>query len=103
MRGFLKADPTRLPQWRKLMDENTPGQVPPGAPVFIAQGTADTTVAPAITRRFAEKLCHEGVAVTFLSFPGSSRVFIARDSSFDAVTWISHRFAGMTAASNCSH
>ncbi len=103
MQGFLKADPTRIPQWRELMDRNTPGQVPPGAPVFIAQGTADATVPPNVTRQFAEHLCKEGAAVTFRTYPGTSHIFIARDSSFDAVTWISHRFAGMPAASNCSH
>lgn len=102
MRGFLKSDPTRIPEWRKLMDDNTPGQTAVGAPVFIAQGTADTTVPPPVTRRFAEHLCRAGATVTFRTYPGTSHVFIARDSSFDAVTWISHRFAGQAASSNCS-
>jgi acetyl esterase/lipase len=102
MRDFLKTDPTRLPQWRMLMDVNTPGQVPAGAPVFIAQGTADTTVPPPITRKYAEQLCKEKEAVTFRLFPGTSHVFIARDSSFSAVEWISDRFAGRPAPNNCS-
>lgn len=101
MRGFLKSDPTLLPAWRTLMDQNTPGQVPAGAPVFIAQGTADTTVKPAITRKFAEHLCKSGSAVRFVSLPGVSHIYAARDSSFAAVTWMADRFAGRTAPSNC--
>jgi acetyl esterase/lipase len=100
MRTFLETDPSRIPAWRAIMDLNTPGQAPAGAPVFIAQGTADTTVPPRITRRFAEHLCKEGVALTYRSF-GSSHIYIARDSSLAAVTWMAHRFAGQPAASNC--
>jgi fermentation-respiration switch protein FrsA (DUF1100 family) len=37
-RIFLKVDPTTLPVWREIMERNTPGQAPAGAPVFIAQG-----------------------------------------------------------------
>ena len=43
---FLKADPTETEPWRGVMLRNTPGQAPAGAPVLIAQGTADTTVRP---------------------------------------------------------
>ena len=48
------------------MQRNTPGQAPAGAPVFIAQGTADTTVRPDITKHFAEALCPQGVRVSFV-------------------------------------
>jgi hypothetical protein len=57
---FLKADPTETEPWRGIMLKNTRGQVPAGAPVFIAQGTADTTVRPEITKRFAVALCRQG-------------------------------------------
>jgi pimeloyl-ACP methyl ester carboxylesterase len=45
-RIFLKVDPTTLPVWRAIMERNTPGQAPAGAPVFIAQGTGDVRVRP---------------------------------------------------------
>jgi hypothetical protein len=48
---FLKADPTEIEPWKFIMQRNTPGQSPAGAPVFIAQGSADTAVRPEITRR----------------------------------------------------
>jgi hypothetical protein len=54
---FLKADPTETQPWRGIMQKNTPGQAAAGAPVFLAQGTADTTVHPEITKKFGEALC----------------------------------------------
>ena len=46
---FLKADPAKTEPWRSIMLRNSPGKKPAGAPVFLAQGTADTTVHPYIT------------------------------------------------------
>jgi len=57
---FLKADPTEVEPWRGIMLRNTPGQAGAGAPVFLAQGTADTTVRPEITKQFGEALCKQG-------------------------------------------
>ena len=59
-REFLKADPTTLPAWRELMVRNSPGKAPRGVPVFLAQGTGDKTVDPALTVRFAKELCAGG-------------------------------------------
>lgn len=100
-RGFLKADPTALPRWRALMDENTTGQRPQPAPVFIAQGTADTTVPPWITRRFRADLCRQGASVTYVEYSGVTHAFIARDSAYDAVSWMQDRFQKKPPRSNC--
>ena len=59
---FIKIDPSEVEPWKGIMLRNSPGQAPAGAPVFIAQGTADTTVHPEITKRFGEALCAQGVA-----------------------------------------
>lgn len=47
---FLKVNPSKTEPWKGIMLRHTPGQGPAGAPVFIAQGTADTTVNPEITK-----------------------------------------------------
>jgi acetyl esterase/lipase len=67
---FLKADPTEIEPWREIMLRNTPGQTSAGAPVFIAQGTADTTVRPEITKQFGEALCKQGTRVEFILLNG---------------------------------
>ena len=98
---FLKVDPAKTVPWKSIMLRNTPGQAPAGAPVFIAQGTADTTVEPAITKRFAEALCAQGVRVSFVPLPGVTHTFAARDSANAALNWMTERFRGAPAPSSC--
>jgi acetyl esterase/lipase len=98
---FLKADPTETEPWRSIMLRNSPGQAPAGAPVFIAQGTADTTVIPDITKKFGLALCKQGARVTFIWLKGVSHTFAARDSARQTLAWIGDRFRGMAAPSSC--
>ena len=93
---FLKVDPSKVEPWKGIMERNSPGQAPAGAPVFIAQGTADTTVRPAITKRFGEALCAQGVRVSFVELPGVTHTFAARDSAAAAINWMTDRFRGAT-------
>lgn len=98
---FLKVNPAQAEPWKGIMLHNSPGQAPAGAPVFIAQGTADTTVNPAITKRFGEALCAQGVRVSFIELPGVTHTFAARDSAEAALNWMTDRFRGAPAPSSC--
>ncbi|MGH6866795.1 MAG: alpha/beta fold hydrolase [Methyloceanibacter sp.] len=98
---FLKADPTRTEPWRSIMLRNTPGQAPAGAPVFIAQGTADTLVRPPITKQFGEALCRQGAKVMLVDFKGVSHTFAAKASVNTALKWMDDRFRGVPAPSVC--
>jgi dipeptidyl aminopeptidase/acylaminoacyl peptidase len=83
------------------MEKNTPGRAPAGAPLFIAQGTADTTVRPEITKQFGEALCKQGTRVHFILLNGVGHTFAARDSATEALRWMDERFSGVPAPSNC--
>ena len=83
------------------MLRNTPGQAPAGAPVFLAQGTADTTVLPEITKQFGDTLCKQGAQVHFVELPGVFHTFAARDSVQAALAWMDDRFRGAPAPSSC--
>ena len=98
---FFKSDPSETEPWKGLMMRNSPGQASAGAPVFIAQGTADTTVEPQVTKRFAEALCKQGVRVSFVELPGVSHIFAARDSAPTTISWMNDRFRGAPAPSSC--
>ena len=98
---FLKIDPSKTEPWRGIMVHNSPGKARAGAPVFIAQGTADTTVDPQVTKRFAKALCAKGERVTFVELPGVSHIFVARDSAPTAIKWINDRFKGAPSPSSC--
>ncbi len=101
-RDFLKADPTTLPAWRDVMERNTPGKAPAGAPLFIAQGTADVTVKPNITLRYAKHLCAAGTPVVVKLLKGVSHSSIGEKSAHKAVDWMTDRFAGRPAPSDCA-
>ena len=98
---LFKTDPTETNPWKGIMVRNSPGQARAGAPVFIAQGSADTTVDPQVTKRFAKALCAKGERVTFVELPGVSHIFIARDTAPTAIKWMGDRFRGAQAPSSC--
>jgi acetyl esterase/lipase len=98
---FLKADPVTTEPWKEAISANTPGQSPPGAPVFIAQGSADTLVDPPVTTDFASRLCRHGAAVRFFEVPDATHTIIAMASAQATVAWIADRFAGKPAPTNC--
>lgn len=100
-RAFLKVDPLTDPKFTPIIADNTPGPLPGGMPVFIAQGTSDTTVRPEITKQYVGELCKGGAHVLFKIMPGVSHVTVALDSAYDAVEWMAQRFAGQTAPNQC--
>jgi dienelactone hydrolase len=48
--------------------------------VFLAQGTADTTVPPQITKKFGQALCKQCTRVSFILLNGVSHTFAAKSS-----------------------
>jgi acetyl esterase/lipase len=100
---FLKADPTRTEPWRSIIARNTPGGAPAGTAVFIAQGTADNEVPPAVSERYAARLCRRGTPVQYVKLPGIVHNAAARASAPEAVAWLEQRFAGARAPSNCAN
>jgi acetyl esterase/lipase len=91
-----KAEP-----WSSIMQRNSPGKKPAGAPVFLAQGTADTIVRPYITKQFGEALCKQGAKVMFVEMPGVTHTFAAKKSVSAALTWMGERFRGAPPPSSC--
>lgn len=90
---FLSVpDVTRIDPWQSLMNENTPGVLPNRLPVFLAQGTSDTTVRPSVTESYMRSLCKAGSAVRMMVLPDVGYAFIGRDSADAAVDWMTDRF-----------
>jgi alpha-beta hydrolase superfamily lysophospholipase len=87
--------------WRSLAMHNTPGTLSPQIPLFLAQGTTDNIVRPEVTRAYAQQQCKAGSKVTMMWVPGVGHGLVARDSANAAVGWMTDRFAGRTAPSDC--
>ncbi|MEV7989477.1 lipase family protein [Micromonospora sp. NPDC085948] len=62
------------------------------APVYIAQGAADTTVIPAMTQRTAQELAAARTDVTFTLYPGADHDGVLRAALPDLLTWTADRF-----------
>jgi acetyl esterase/lipase len=98
---FLKANPAKTEPWRSIMLKNTPGKKPAGAPVFLAQGTADTVVRPYITKQFGKALCKQGAKVMLVEMPGVTHTFAAKESVTAALKWMDNRFRGAPPPNSC--
>lgn len=99
--GFLAVDVTRAQPWQRIMSENTPRALPAGVPVFLAQGTADRVVRPAVTAEYMRILCANGSAVAFLPVPGGNHDASAEYGAGPAAAWIAGRFVGAPPPNNC--
>jgi acetyl esterase/lipase len=99
---FLSVDdPTRIEPWLGLLAQNTVGPTPPAMPVFIAQGMMDDTVVPSVTLAYQKRLCANGSLVSLTRLPEVGHGTVAMKSAGDAVAWMSDRFAGLPAPSDC--
>ena len=99
---YLAHPPRVTPPWPPLFTANSPGHAPPGAPLLIVQGAADTTVKPKYTHAFVAKLCHRHVILDYVEKPGVGHVFIGYKSAKLAAAWIAARFAGVPPPDTCS-
>lgn len=88
--------------WRSLAQRNAPGALPPHIPVFLAQGTSDQLVQPAVTLDYVRKLCQGGSKVHLMMMDGVGHGLAAHDSANAAVAWMADRFAGYDAPNDCA-
>jgi len=101
-RDFIHGDLTEAEPWRTLLQRNTPDAKAAGAPLFIAQGSADPVVRPEVTRDFAEAACRSGHSVQFLVGKGLDHMRILSRATSSAVQWISDRFTRSPAPTDCA-
>jgi acetyl esterase/lipase len=87
--------------WHDVLVQNEPAPLPPSIPVFLAQGSADLLVRPAVTHAYMNQLCKGGSKVRMILLPGVGHGFAAHDSAAAAVRWIGDRFEGKAVPSDC--
>lgn len=101
-KNFLTVtDVTLVEPWQGYMKGNTPGVMPRQMPMFLSQGTGDTTVRPAVTAAYMQSLCRAGSPVRMVILPKVIHAFIARDTADDAFAWMDARFDGLTPPNDC--
>jgi hypothetical protein len=90
------ADPYTVPAWKKLLNENDPGQFTTSSsvPLLIIQGGADEQIPVVTTSILYAHLCGLGQVAQRWIYPGQSHAGVIAPSFNDMVQWISDRFAG---------
>jgi predicted esterase len=73
----------------------------PAIPLFIAHGSADTTVPQASSDALDKALCANGVTVRYDVYTGVTHRPVVPVSLNDALEWVGARFGGKPAPSNC--
>jgi pimeloyl-ACP methyl ester carboxylesterase len=94
--------PSDIEPWHSLLAQNSPGTLPAGIPVFLAQGTDDVIIHPKVTEDYAARLCGAGSKVRFLSMPNIGHGRAAQASTQAVLDWTSDRFSGKDAPDDCS-
>jgi acetyl esterase/lipase len=94
--GAFSSDP-----WKRLLEENRPGQAPIPAPLYVAQGSEDEIVRPSVTADFVRDLCRSGEVVRYDVLPGVNHLKAGRVSATAVVQWIRDRFNGDKAPNTC--
>lgn len=99
---FLKAEITETPPWPELLARNTPDARRAGAPLFIAQGSADSIVNPAITLDYIKTACASGTPAKLVWLDNVEHIPSAAKSADEAASWITDRFNGEPAPNGCN-
>ncbi|OCK59239.1 lipase [Bradyrhizobium sp. LMTR 3] len=94
-------DPTKAEPWRSLLQQNSTDVLSPEIPIFLAQGTNDQIIQPAVTQAYMDKLCKAGSKVRMVMLPGIGHARAAQASTMAAVNWMTDRFAGKTSPDDC--
>lgn len=101
--GFLTVpDLTRVGGWNRLLEDNSPGVLPPGTPLLLIQGDADGLVRPEVTRAYARRQCAATGTMHLTMLPGVNHGVAGRDGAPAAVAWMADRFAHLPAPNDCA-
>lgn len=100
---FTLADVHSGPLYER-MQENV-SVAPMSAPVFLAQGGADTLITPGAQSSFVAALCDIGEVVEYRTYAGRDHMGIVADDSpmlTDLMIWTQARFDGESGAATCT-
>ena len=80
---------------------NDPGTLRIRVPTLIAQGAADTVVAPIASDLLVRQLCANAVPLLYTTYPNATHRGLLTASLADLERWIDARFDGSLVPTNC--
>jgi hypothetical protein len=100
--GFYTHDPLVTEPARTIAIANDVGHFRVDAPLFVVQGTADTTVVPQRTRDLIDRLCNLGQVTNYLEVAGADHGNILTQSLVQVQAWFADRLANRAASTSCA-
>ncbi len=86
--NYFLQDPSKKEPWAAMLSENTPGKAKIEAPLFVAQGEADTLIDPQITQQFVNSQKTLGADVTYVTIPNTGHGMVALKAMPDMLIWL---------------
>jgi len=99
---FYVHDPAVTEPARSILMGNDVGRARVDAPLFLVQGTADTTVVPQRTRDLFARLCTTGQTTKYLEVAGADHANVIVKALPEIQAWMADRLAGRSASSSCA-
>ena len=104
----LSTDEILLPHWKdnkyikQFLARNQPGLQSSHGPLLLVGGGDDVLFTESAGQKIFQRLCSSGARVQHNLYPGLGHDPVVYGSLRDQLNWISARFAGEPAPSNCS-
>jgi acetyl esterase/lipase len=98
---IVAIDPTTDPTWAARLDENTPDPAGIRVPLFVAQGTADTIIAPQVTEAWTTSRCEAGAPTYWKTYPDVEHLELVGPGGSDALAWTIGRLTDDTPPQEC--
>ncbi|PZG37106.1 lipase [Spongiactinospora gelatinilytica] len=95
------ADVLNAPAWQARLNENRLGGRTPGVPIYLYHADDDEIIPIAIGRTLRRDWCDRGAKVLWTPLPAPNHTTGAVEGAPIAIAWLSSRFEGLPALSNC--
>ena len=100
--AVFARDPVSIPAVKRILDENSPGEVDPRVPIFIAQGDNDLQAQVAVSSDLAAKYCRLGAAVIDVKYPGINHEQVVEAAADDVLSLMATWLEGPPDESTCN-
>jgi fermentation-respiration switch protein FrsA (DUF1100 family) len=97
----LAHNPLDIPALKAIVQTNSYGNRPAGAPLLVVQGTADQVVPQFVTDAFVKRACAAGDTVDYRLVPGANHGDELTEAASDVAAWFADRVSGAPATSTC--
>jgi pimeloyl-ACP methyl ester carboxylesterase len=95
---FVSADPAAVDPLARLLEENSPGNVPTPVPVFLYHGDADELIPAEASEQFLVRACRTGgFTIDRRTYPGDDHVSIIATVQADVRAFVAQRLSGAPA------